>query len=115
MAILVTALTVIAAGFGRQMFALRLLEGSLASHHLAEDLFVRETLQREHSLDVPMDSVEGYAPFAHWQAVQLSRTPLPDLELDLLTAEVQWALRGRSRSFQVTAGFSKKKEETPPK
>ena len=112
MAVLVTALTVIATGFGRQIFALRLLEGSLASHHLAEQLFVRETLQHERQLDVPLDSLEGYTPSASWQTVQLSRKPLPDLELDLLTAEVQWNLRGLSRSSQVMAGFSKKKE--PP-
>ena len=113
MAVLVTALTLIAVGFSRQLFALRLLEDSLTSHHLAEELFVRGVLQREKDLDVPLDSVEGFTPSASRQAIQVSRGSLSALEMDLLTAEVSWNLRVVSRSSRMTAGFSKKKEGLP--
>ena len=110
MAVLVTALTLIAVGFSRQLFALRLLEDSLTSHHLAEELLVREVLQREKDLDVPLDSVEGFTPSANRQTIQISRGSLSGLEMDLLTAEVSWNLRGVSRSSRMTAGFPKKRE-----
>ena len=84
--VLVTALTLIAASFGRHLFALRLLEGSLTSHHLTEELLIREELQRERQLDVPIDTVEGFTPVTRWETVQLPRSPLEDLELDLVTA-----------------------------
>ena len=113
MGVLVTALTLIAAGFSRQLFALRLLEGSLTSRHLTEELFLKEALQRENKVDVPVPSVDGFSLSSRWEAVELERSPLQNLGMDLLTAETSWDWHGLSHPSRMVAGFSKEKKIEP--
>lgn len=98
----------IAVGLSRQASALRLLETSRISHHLADQLLVRRILLHTQDLDSAVPEMAGFLPSVRAEPVRLRRGSLPDLEMEQVTAEVSWQLRGRPRSVRLETGFARR-------
>ena len=106
LSVLVTGLTLIAAGLSRQVSALRVIETTQASLHLADRLLVREILLQRQDVEGPLPELEGFR-------TSVSRGPDPKLEIEQVTGEVSWELRGRPRSVRMETGLAKKPGAAP--
>ena len=111
LSVLVTGLTLIAAGLGRQVAAVRILETSRSSHHLAERLLLREILFRDQQVESPAPELSGFQSSVHAEVVRLPRASLPDLEMERLIAEVSWEIRGQPRSIRMETAVAKRHRE----
>ena len=110
---LVTGLTLIAAGLGRQVSALKILESSQISHCLADRLLVREILRRDQGVEGSLPEAAGFQTSIRTEVVRVPRAPLPDLEMERVIGEVSWEDKGRSRSAHMETGVPKKQEPAP--
>lgn len=109
---LVAGVTLVAAGLGRQVSALKILETSRVSHHLADRLLTREILFHDRDVERSIPEVEGFHSSVWSEPLRVPRSPLPALEMERVLAEVSWELRGKSRSVRLEAGWPKGTEQS---
>ena len=90
------------------MAVLRLLETSRISHHLADHLLLREILRRDQDLSGPIPEIAGFHSSVRAEPARVSRSPLPDVEMERVAAEISWEIRGQPRSVRLDVGVAKK-------
>ena len=104
-AILISALTLISAGFGRQIAALQALEGSVDAHHAAEGGMIRELIRRETGSEPAEEGAPVVvAPFTV-SPLTLKTEPFKDVTVDLGSARVFWTSRGQTRFAALVVAF----------
>ena len=113
LSVLVTGLTLIAAGLGRQVSALRVIETMQASLHLADRLLIREILLRKQEAQGALPEPAGFRSSVRVDTALVPLDPLPELEIDRVTGEISWDLRGRSRSLRLETGMARRPATTP--
>lgn len=113
LSVLVAGLTWIAVGLGRQLSAVRILETSRLSHHLADRLLIREILRRDQEVEGSIPETPGFQSSVRVERARVPRAALPDLEMERVIGEVSWELRGQSRSIRLETAVPKKQERAP--
>ena len=108
---LVTGLTLIAAGLSRQVSAMRVIETMQISRQLADRLLIREILLRKQDVESTVPEVEGFHSSVSEETARIPRYPMPEIEINRVTGEVSWELRGRSRSVRLETGIVAKRSE----
>ncbi len=110
-AVLVSALTLIAAAFSRHLAALQLLQRSVAAHGVANRQLIQGMFRREAGIPVPAKGTEGDL---EWELVlapfSLEPEPLKEVRIDDAQIHVNWAFRQQQRSLRISTGLSAEKK-----
>ena len=110
LSVIVTGVTLIAAGLSRQVLALRRLETSRIAHHLADRLLVRQILLKDQSLESELPETAGFTTSVQAAPVRIPVDSLEEsLELERVSGEVSWTLRGAPYTVRLETGVSKKR------
>jgi hypothetical protein len=104
---LISAVTLLAAGFSRHLAALQLLQRSIAAHEVANRQLIQGLVRRETGVSIPARGTEGELEWDLSVApVSLESEPLKEIRIDEAKARVEWSFRNQQRSLEISTGFS---------
>lgn len=99
-------LVMAASALSRPLWSLGLVQGLLSSTQAAEQILIREALRTQQGDWVVLPSSGGSALLGQPQIemVRLKRAPLPDLEIEQVTAQVLWTYKNQLRQKELFMG-----------
>ncbi len=105
-AVLVTALTLIAAAFTRHLQAIRFLTDSVTAYRIADRILQGEIFRRREGVQMESSQLpQGFTSQILQEQITLGTPPVDGLAMERVRAQVDWSSRGQARSSEVSSGF----------
>ena len=99
-------LLLVVSGFSRHLYALQLIQDSLKAYRLSDRQLIREAINREFGVSVPIEEGgDGFTVRMEQSKISLEQEPLKGFPVTRVTAEASWSRQGRARTVQMVSGF----------